>query len=279
MNILVTGAGSYIGETFKNYITQNYSGYRVDTVDMLDEAWREFDFSKYDSVFHVAGIAHIKETKENSSLYYKVNCDLAFEVAKKAKESSVKQFVFLSSMSVYGMDYGTININTKPQPCTSYGKSKLMAEEKISSLESEDFKAAVLRPPMVYGKNCKGNFQSLKKIAEKLPVFPHLNNKRSMIYIDNLCEFVKLVIDNGECGLFFPQNKDYVKTEDIVRVIADTQGKKIYFSFILGLGVKILMPFVTKVKKAFGSLIYDIKDPWNYIYCKEDFKSSVEKSV
>lgn len=277
--ILITGKGSYIGETFKNYILDNYCDYSVDTLDMLDENWAQKDFSGYDAIFHVAGIAHIKETKENASLYYRVNCDLAYEVAKKAKDEKVDQFVFLSSMSVYGKDTGIITLNTIPAPVSNYGKSKIMAEEKINALSSPDFKVAVLRPPMVYGKDCKGNFQLLKKLAQILPVFPRVNNKRSMIYINNLCEFVKLIIENEKSGLFFPQNREYVKTLDIVKEIAAKNGKNIYFSFLFGFGVLIMMPFVSKIQKAFGTLIYEIDDEWNFSYCKVDTKDSLGQSL
>lgn len=277
--ILITGKYSYIGEYFKAYITSEYEGYQADTIDTLDEGWKSCDFSGYDAIFHVAGIAHIKETKENADLYYKVNCDLAVEMAKKAKSSGVCQFVFLSSMSVYGMDTGVIDINTKPNPVSNYGKSKLMAEEQLALLSDTNFKIAVLRPPMVYGKDCKGNFQFLKKIAEKSPVFPRIRNKRSMIFIDNLCEFVKIIIDEEKEGLFFPQNKEYISTVDIVKAICEKNNKKIYFSHLLGLAVKIFMPFVSKIQKAFGTLIYDIKDEWNYSYCKTDNQTTLEKSL
>ncbi|MBE5817407.1 MAG: NAD-dependent epimerase/dehydratase family protein, partial [Clostridiales bacterium] len=184
--ILITGANSYIGTSFEKYINENYSDkYTVDTVDMIDGTWREKDFSSYDSVFHVAGIAHQKETKENAPLYYKVNRDLVIEAAKKAKNDGVKQFVFLSSMSVYGMETGVITEDTLPSPKSNYGKSKLQAEEELDKIQSEGFVIAKIRPPMVYGEGCKGNYQTLIKIARKLPFFPDYENQRSMIHIDN----------------------------------------------------------------------------------------------
>ena len=155
--ILITGANSYIGTSFESYMKQFGDEYAVDTVDMIDGAWREKSFAEYDVVFHVAGIAHRKETKENAGLYYKVNRDLAIDVATKAKADGVKQLVFLSSMSVYGMETGVITRETSPAPKSNYGKSKLQAEEGISLLKSDSFKVAVLRPPMVYGEGCKGN--------------------------------------------------------------------------------------------------------------------------
>ena len=121
--ILITGANSYIGTSFEKYILENYpQEYTVETVDMTNPSWKEKDFSEFDCVFHVAGIAHIKETKEKAKLYYSVNRDLAVETTEKAKNEGVKQFVFLSSMSVYGIETGIINKETVPEPKSNYGK-------------------------------------------------------------------------------------------------------------------------------------------------------------
>ena len=255
--ILITGANSYIGTSFEKYINDNFADrYQVDTIDMIDGSWREKSFAGYDSVFHVAGIAHQKETKKNAHLYYEINRDLAIEVAKKAKNDGVKQFVFLSSMSVYGMDVGVITKETKPNPKTNYGKSKLQAEEHIVALRDETFKICVLRPPMVYGDGCKGNYQTIVRLVKKFPIFPRVKNKRSLIHIDNLVLFIKSAIDEELNGLYFPQDKEYVRTIDLAKNIAKQMNKKIYFSFLLGFGAIILRPFVGKLKKAFGNLIF-----------------------
>ena len=277
--ILITGANSYIGVSFENYMKQWEEEYSVDTVDMIDGTWREKDFSEYDVVFHVAGIAHKKETKENAALYYKVNRDLAIETAKKAKEDGVKQFVFLSSMSVYGMDTGVITKETVPMPKSNYGKSKLQAEEGINALASDDFKVCTLRPPMVYGKDCKGNFQTVVKIVKKSPVFPRIKNERSMIYIDNLASFVKLCVDRELCGLYFPQNREYVTTVDMAKGIAAKLEKKRYFSYLLGCGVFVLRPFVSVAKKGFGTLTYLNTEELDYSYCVVDNEESIKRSI
>ncbi len=278
--ILITGANSYIGMSFEKYIKENYpNDYTVDTVDMIDGSWREKSFSGYDSVFHVAGIAHQKETKENAQLYYKVNRDLAIETAQKAKNDGVKQFIFLSSMSVYGMETGVITKETVPAPKSNYGKSKLLAEDCIKELASDDFKICVLRPPMVYGKDCKGNFQTLVKIVKLSPAFPKIKNERSMIYIDNLSSFVKLCIDTELSGLYFPQNKEYVKTVDIAKNIAIKLDKKRYFSVLLGGCVYVIRPFISVAKKGFGTLIYRDTEEFGYSYCVVDVEESIKRSI
>lgn len=255
--ILITGAGSYIGTSFENYLKNFGDEYSVDTVDMIDGSWREKSFSGYDAVFHVAAIVHKKETKESVSKYYAVNCDLASEVAEKAKSEGVRQFVFLSSMSVYGIVTGRITADTEPKPKSNYGKSKLEAELKISELNDDSFKVCVLRPPMIYGKGCRGNYQTLRKLAIKLKVFPYVKNERSMLFIDNLCEFVRLMIDNVESGSFFPQNAEYVNTSAMVKEIAEANGKKIRLMHGTAWAVKLFSLISTKAKKAFGTLTYD----------------------
>lgn len=256
--ILVTGANSYIGTSFEKYIAEHFpSEYIVDTVDMIGDSWKEKDFSGYDAVFHVAGIVHQKENKNNSELYYAINRDLAVEVARKAKSCGVEQFIFLSTMSVYGLDKGIITEFTVPKPKNNYGKSKLQAEQELAKLQDDSFSIAILRPPMVYGNGCKGNYNSLRKLALKLPIFPYVNNSRSMIYIENLCEFVKQVVDIKVSGLLFPQNSEYVNTSDMAKCIGKFCNKRVRLVKGFGWLIKFCGLFISKLRKAFGSLTYD----------------------
>lgn len=277
--ILIAGANSYIGESFANYMQQWPEQYRVDTLDVIGDGWKQASFSGYDVVFLVAGIAHRKETEENASLYYQVNRDLAVALAEKAKHDGVRHFVFMSSMSVYGMDRGVITPDTLPSPKSHYGKSKLEAEQKLAQLEDEHFRIAVLRPPMVYGKNCRGNFQLMLKLAKKSPVFPVVGNRRSMISIKNLCAFVRLVIDGEETGMFFPQNREYVNTTEMVRIMAKTLNRRIFFSRLAGTAVGAMVPVVGMARKAFSTLIYQNCEKHDFCYCEDSFEESVRKSV
>ena len=256
-NILITGKNSYIGTSLENWLMREPDKYKVDTVDMRDGSWKEKDFSQYDVVFHVAGIAHIKETSDNQDLYYKVNRDLAYETAQKAKDDGVEQFVFLSSMSVYGIENGVIDKNTPIKPNSAYGKSKIEAEELVNKLQDNSFTIATLRPPMVYGKGCRGNYPRLAGLALKTPIFPKVDNKRSMIYIDNLSEFVKQLIDNRSGGLFFPQNTEYVNTSEMVRLIAEAHGKRMVMTKLFNPLLRLLN--VSTVNKVFGDLVYDMR--------------------
>lgn len=255
--ILITGANSYIGMSFEKFMGQWPQDYQVDTVDMIDGSWREMSFAGYDTVYHVAGIAHIKETEANKHLYDVVNRALAVETAKKAKADGVGQFVFLSTMSVYGLVEGIITPETQPNPKNYYGKAKYAAEQELNALGNGSFRLAILRPPMVYGDGCKGNYQSLIKFAKMAPVFPNHRNQRSMIHIDRLCAFVKQVVDVRAEGVFMPQDEEYVCTCEMVRQIAGSMGKKLRLWKILNPGVWVLKRFTTAGKKAFGNLIYE----------------------
>ncbi|HFI0142564.1 TPA: NAD-dependent epimerase/dehydratase family protein [Streptococcus suis] len=276
-NILITGKNSYIGTSLENWLMRDPDKYKVDTVDMKDGSWKEKDFSLYDVVFHVAGIAHIKETSDNQELYYKVNRDLAYETAQKAKQEGVEQFIFLSSMSVYGMENGFIDKNTPLKPNSAYGKSKIEAEELINKLQDDSFTVSTLRPPMVYGKGCRGNYPRLASLALKAPIFPKVDNKRSMIYIDNLSESVKQLIDNGSGGLFFPQNAEYVNTSEMVRLIADAHGKRVRMTKSFNPLLSLLN--VSTVNKVFGDLVYDMSMS-DYVsdYRVCGFKESINKT-
>ncbi|WP_365908301.1 NAD-dependent epimerase/dehydratase family protein [uncultured Ruminococcus sp.] len=263
--ILITGAGSYIGTSFENYLKKWPEKYSVDTVDMIDGTWRGKDFSEYDTVFHVAGIAHSDSGKisaEKEKLYYSVNTDLTIETAKKAKEDGVKQFIFMSSAIVYGdsAPIGKMKMITKDtpvKPANCYGDSKVQAENGIKKLEDEKFKVVILRPPMIYGKDSKGNYPVMAKFAQKLPIFPSVKNCRSMLYIGNLTEFIRLMIDNEETGTFWPQNPQYSNTSTLVKGIARAHGKNVVllkgFTWVL----KFMSHFTGVVNKAFGNLAYD----------------------
>lgn len=278
-NILVTGKNSYIGNALKSFLEQWPEIYSVDFINMKDKHWKETSFARYDVIYHVAGIAHIKETAENSHLYYEVNRDLTIEIATKAKNDGVKQFIFLSTMNVYGMETGIITVDTKAIPSSSYGRSKLQAEENILPLMDGNFSICIIRPPMVYGKDCKGNFQSVINIVRNSPVFPFLDNKRSSIYIDNLSNFVKKCIDMNLKGLFFPQNREYMCTSKMALWIAEALGKNIINSQSLGFVVRCLQPFFNKSRKAFGNLIYKDLEKFDFDYCVVELEESVKKSV
>lgn len=282
--VLITGQGSYIGTAVERWLLKDKDHYQVDTLDMQDETWRDTDFSQYDVVYHVAGIAHAdvgNVTEEQKQLYYKVNTDLTIEVAERARQAKVKQFIFMSSMIVYsGCKENFITSETEPCPLNFYGDSKWRADQKIQEMDAENFKVVVLRPPMIYGKGSKGNYPQLAKLASKLPVFPIVKNQRSMLHIDNLCQFVKLMIDNEEHGVFFPQNGEYSNTSDMVQMIAEVKEHRIIMIPFVGIFIKLLEKAPGKIGgltiKAFGNSSYDM----SMSEYKENYRvNSLRKSI
>jgi len=257
--ILITGENSYIGTSFEKWIDQYPDKYSVDKISLRDDRWKDKSFHGYDVVFHVAAIVHVKEN--DTDKYYKVNRDLSVQVAEKAKSAGVKQFVFLSTMGVYGTETGHITLNTVPKPKTPYAKSKLEAEENLFNMETNSFKITILRPPIVYGTKTKGNYPKLASMALKLPVFPKVKNERSMIFIDNLSEFLRLIIDHCVSGLYFPQNKDYVNTTELVRLIAKAHDKNKKETQLFNWAIAIGFNLSGTLRKVFGSFVYDKKMP------------------
>ena len=282
--ILITGAGSYVGMSVEAYLQQWPEQYQVDTLDMIGDGWKSHSFRGYDAVFHVAAIVHQPKTKDDPSkaaLYDQVNHLLAAETAQKAKAEGVRQFIFMSSESVYGVSAAVGNTvmitrDTPLKPTDNYGISKKKAEESIMPLADNCFAVAVLRPPMIYGKGCKGNYRLLSKLAKKLPVFPWVENQRSMLYIENFAEFVRLLVERGEGGIFCPQDDEYVCTSDMVNRIAHIHERNIILVKGFTWALKLLRPVTGAADKAFGSLCYDrsLSDyPENY--CIKDLDQAI----
>lgn len=311
IRILITGAHSYVGEHVEQYLEEynqklfpDYPAskrYVIDTISLFGDEWKKIDFSSYDVVFHVAGIAHqdddtkgVKKVahgkdskdKENSpeAKYYAVNRDLAIACAKKAKVEGVKQLIFMSSMIVYsGIEQDCITLKTPMKAQNYYGDSKLQADLALQEMQSDQFNIVILRPPMIYGEGCKGNYPKMVKLAKMLPFFPVVGNKRSMLYIGNLAEFIRLMIENKERGIFFPQNKEYVDTGEMIREIARAH----HWTCISIPGTRKLVEALQSMpgkigilgKKAFSSKYYREDCSW-YIedYHIFSFKESIRRT-
>jgi UDP-glucose 4-epimerase len=260
-NVLIIGSNSYIGTRFVSYADGQL---RITTVDARGNHWQGVDFSAFDTVLFVAGIVHVKQKRHKKSLYYQVNSDLATQTATKAKLSNVKQFIYLSSMAVL-----------TDNPRDFYGGSKKKAESELLKLSSPGFFICIVRPPMVYGPGCKGNFPKLVSLAKRTPLFPDINNKRSMIYIDNLCEFLRRAIIKNESGIFHPQNTEYVNITEMVLYIALLHGKKIRKTRLLNPLVCLLSKFIPSCNKLFTDFICE-KNGDEAEYNVVDFKESLK---
>ncbi|MCA4454499.1 NAD-dependent epimerase/dehydratase family protein [Bacteroides xylanisolvens] len=260
IRVLITGANSFVGVSVERWLKKTPEDFQVDTVDTMNGAWKVADFTKYDVVFHVAGIAHVDPKLEMAPLYYKVNRDLAIEIARYAKEHGVNQFIYMSSRIVYhaskDMKGNVTTEDTKPNPNDFYGDSKLQAENGLRELQSPLFRICILRPPMIYGPGNKGNLPRLGWLATKIPIFPAWHNKRSMLYVDNLAEFVKQIIISHAIGTFYPQNAEYSDTVEIVKQIAKEHGHKIWISRLFNPFVWLGSFFIPAIPKMFADSYY-----------------------
>lgn len=266
MKILIIGKNSYIGNHIDEWLTKY--GHEVEQLDVLTEDWRAYDYSPYDAIVHVAGIVHRPNCKD-WELYKTVNCDMPVQIATLFKASQTKDegrrtkiYIFFSTMGVYGagkkLAPSVVDKNTPLHSESMYGKSKLMAEEGLQKLQDGSFKVAFVRPPSVYGKGCKGGYiTGFKKIASMLPIIPRAyeNACQSFIYIDNLSECVRLIVENRLSGGFCPQDDEIPNANRLLEVICKGIGKKYRSSRLLGLCMQ-LISFVPLVKKAYGGIEY-----------------------
>ena len=257
--ILITGLNSYTGNAVSEHLSQWPEKYQVSRISLRGDSWKSESFRGFDTLIHTAGIAHDSTKGSGKEEYYSVNSSLAFEAAKKAARDGVRQFIFISSSIVYGRPDRIITRDTPVNPESFYGDSKVRAENLILPLEAEGLRVCILRCPMIYGRNCKGNYPVLSKLARHVPFFPKVHNQRSMLYVKNFAKFVRLIIKNDENGTFWPQNGEYSQTSELVKMIAEAHGRKIILVPFCEIPLKFLARFSSLVNKAFGSLAYDME--------------------
>ena len=243
------------------------------------------DFSRYDAVLHVAAIVH-QPHQQDRDLYSRVNRDLPRAICRQAVGQGVKQFVFLSTMGVFGVapsrgGEGKITASTECRPSSHYGESKLAAERDLQEMQREHpFALSIIRPPMVYGRGCPGNyFHRLMRMGRLLPAFPLArSNRLSMIGIGNLCELLRLIIEGESAGIYCPDDRDGFGTEQRLSAIASLHGRRIRMSRVLGLPIRWL-PW-KKLDSLFGDLYYS--DDFNHFgnrYVIDSFRDTVRRIV
>lgn len=273
--ILLLGENSYIATSFAQYAQGRFS---MQKISCRDDAWRSVDFGGYDSVLCCVGIAHQPKGRVDDAAYEAINCDLCVQLAKKAKEAQVPQFIFLSTASVYPNNAVDVTQRTSPAPANAYGRSKLRAEQELRALADDAFKLCIARPPMVYGPDCKGNFPRLVDLAQKTPIFPKYQNKRSMIYIENLCEFLSQAVEQHLDGLYLPQNSSYVSTLSIVRFVAGATEHPLRLTPMFNFCIRLLQRRLSPLSKLFGDFTYRhtlAEADYNVVSFQESLKKSI----
>ncbi|MCF6330721.1 MAG: NAD-dependent epimerase/dehydratase family protein [Sulfurimonas sp.] len=261
MNVLLTGAGGFVGSYFKNKYNEKY---KMKIFSFLNDNFQQLDLLNTDVIVHLSALVH-QMGGASVEEYEKINVTQTIDLAKKAKKSGIKHFIFMSTVKVYGEETDIpYNENSKCLPQDEYGKSKLKAENELQKLEDDNFEVSIIRTPIVYGYSVKANIKNLVSLVQKIPVLPfgNIQNRRSMVYVGNLChlidEIIGFRIKSGMTNNIFLASDDKpLSTSRLIQLIANELDKKVYL-------VKI--PFFENIlkfvkpnfyKRLYGSLEVD----------------------
>lgn len=222
MKLLLTGANGFVG----SYFTRQYKDkYDIHVFSFLQDDFEALHIKGVDVVFHLSALVH--QPNAHEELYQKINVENTLQLAKKAKKEDVRHFIFMSTIAVYDGCLNSIYENSKLNPITPYGKSKLEAERKLQELEGEGFMVSIIRPPMVYGHNAPGNIKSLMNLVEKVPILPfgNIENKRSFVYVGNLCALLECIIQKQQRGIFLVSDDKALSTTQLIQAIATVKKR------------------------------------------------------
>lgn len=275
MSLLLTGSNGFVGAYF---IDKYKDKYDIKTFSFLKDDIDTLDCSEVDVVFHLSALVH-QMSGASVEEYERVNVTQTLELAKKAKKSGVKQFVFMSTVKVYGEETNSVYAeNSICNPQDEYGKSKLKAELELKKLEDENFKVSIIRTPIIYGYGVKANIKNLVSLVKKVSVLPfgRIENKRSMVYIGNLCHLVDVVIEQEKSGVFLASDEP-ISTTKLIELIAKELNKKVYLIKIpfFETLLKLLKPSFHK--RLYGSLEVDNSQTKERLNLKNPY--SVEEGI
>ncbi|MCD8909797.1 NAD-dependent epimerase/dehydratase family protein [Staphylococcus gallinarum] len=281
--ILLTGKNGYVGNHLENYLVTQ--GFIVERISLKNNDWKKLNFEQYEAVIHLAALVHNNMPNAKIVDYFKINYHLTRQLAEKSKADGVKQFIFFSTMSVFGLNGALtkkieIKNDTPCNPQTNYGYSKYFAEKAINAMKSHEFIVNIVRPPMIYGEGSPGNFSNLIKIAKIMPVYPKIKNDRSVIYIDNLCKHILSLIYLKVSKTTHPQNIEYMCTNDVLSILRKQFGKRTIEIPI----PKLIVNLIGKIniaKKIYGNLMYakDIDEDRSRILDYTTLEDSIKKTV
>lgn len=225
--LLLTGSNGFIGNYFLNHCKNKYN---IQTFSFLKDDFESLHVNDTDVILHLSALVH-QMGGASAQEYEKVNVDQTVELAQKAKANGVKQFIFMSTIKVCGEESDvayTQSATCKPQD--AYGKSKLKAEIELLKLEDDNFKVSIIRTPIVYGYGVKANIKNLMKLIQKVPILPFasIENKRSFVYVGNLCVLIDSIIEKAQSGIFLASDDKAISTTELIALIALGMNKKVY---------------------------------------------------
>ena len=265
VKVLITGTNSFVGTNFRKFSKFKDS----EEISLHKNNPEDIDFSKYDVVLHLAAIVH-QSGRIDETEYFRVNRDLCLEVALASKKAGIRQFVFLSTLKVYGTLTSGSDPRNELSVCTpddSYGRSKYAAECGLKKLEDKDFTVSIIRTPLVYGDGVKANMINLVKLVDYLPILPldKINNKRNFIFAENLIGFIDRIIEKRASGIFIAMDDKSISTSDLIRYISKSLGKRSLFIRMPEMLYKICFRF--------------FPDTMDRLFYSLDFDNSITKKV
>jgi nucleoside-diphosphate-sugar epimerase len=256
--ILITGTHSFVG---RNII--NYSQFKdVEEISLFENSPEDIDFGKYDVIIHLVAIVH--QTKAISAEeYFQINKDLCIRVAKNAKKAHVGQFIFLSTVKVYGLyqpGSEPWNEYSECHPVDSYGQSKYEAEKELKKLEDPNFIISIIRTPLVYGEGVRANMLNIIKLVKSSFILPFkdINNIRCFTSAENLVGFIDRIIERKASGIFIAKDERAISTTELVKMISQNLEKKIILFKLPGFILKIGLSFMPRIfDRLYGSFEMD----------------------
>lgn len=274
-NVLITGKAG-LSSTVKEYLLSG--GINAECLDVFGDNWKEENFSGYDTIVHVAGVVPGTNTKTDD--FYSVNTKKTADIAKKAKADGIRHFVFLSSMAVYGVSQkmneqdGTVDADTPCKPDSDYGKSKLLAENELRKYEDNDFSVALIRVPSIYGEGKTDYIDQYRYLADKLPFIPvcFTGLKKSVICVENLCELIRLIVENNTFGIVCPDDGPF-SAVDFCSAIYPQKRK----SILAGKIIEFFLRKNDRIVDYYGAVCYSPKA--SNIFGGEYRKTSLPEGV
>lgn len=285
-NILLTGSTGFIGSYF---INQYSSHFKVNTFSFIRDNFDKLKLDGINCVVHCGALVHQMKEEPSYEEFFDSNVNHTLQMAIKAKANNVKQFIFISTVKVFGEESKEIfNENSPTNPKDDYGLTKKIAEEKLLKLEDKNFKVAILRLPLVFGPGVKANFRSLINIVNTFKILPlgSINNKRSMVFVGNVCQYIFQIIKLKERGIFIANEDESLSTSELINQISTALGKNvILFSIPFSKQLlKILKP--KYYQRLFGNFEVDntltkkiLKIEQNKFSCNQSFKETISTYV
>ncbi|WP_339880422.1 SDR family oxidoreductase [Pseudidiomarina gelatinasegens] len=265
MNILLTGATGFVGGALLNSL----SGHRVTCfgrsvpnskkaafvyADFNNYDAAALSFANFDAVVHSAARAHVMndDAYDTVELYRQINTRGTLNLAEAAAAQGVKRFIFISSIKVNGESTDVnerFSVYSKVNPTDPYGLSKHEAEIGLRKIAAETkMEVVIIRPPLVYGRGVKGNFASMMNLAKRNLPLPlgRINNKRSLVAIDNLVDLIVTCIDHPNAA-----NETFLVSDDL-----DVSTTELFELMTKGVGKKPrLLPIPKKLLQVAGTFL------------------------